>query len=56
MESLNGVHRRWAANDPQYKETEQRHVAQLKLSLLATIHDNAVKRKFLVHVNAKYSA
>ena len=55
IESLNSVPTRWMQNDTQYKEAEQLHLAQLKSSLLAAIHDTSVKRKFLLHVKAKYS-
>jgi len=55
MEAQNGILQRWKPTDPEFQHLKQEYLAEKRKSLLAAIHDAAVRRTFLLQVKAKYA-
>ena len=55
IESQHGVKSRWRISDPEYKQAEKAQASLVRSSLFEAIKDCSVKRKFLLHIKAKYA-
>ena len=55
IESQHGVKSRWKISDPEYKQAEKAQASLVRSSLFEAIKACSVKRKFLLHIKAKYA-